>query len=82
MPIHFIVKPESSFLNNINIFHIFLLQNCDSSIEECCAIQPDQTPQAQSTSCYDSNSACVAPKYCLNGYISAEQKNLRTNSVS
>ncbi|CAO1376414.1 unnamed protein product [Diamesa serratosioi] len=55
-------------------------KNCDSSIEECCAIQADQRPQAQSTSCYDSNSACVAPKNCLNGYISGDQKNLRTNS--
>lgn len=60
------------------------LQNCDSQLEVCCNIQPNEQRYDQPQPCIDANSACVSSKHCFNGYIdqSAEQKASIPNSVS
>lgn len=56
-------------------------QNCDSQLETCCNIQPSsQSRIDQSYECPDATSACVASKFCFNGFIdqSVEHKAVRS----
>ena len=56
-------------------------QNCDSQLETCCNIQPSSPSRIdQSTECPDATSACVASKFCFNGFIdqSVEHKAVRS----
>lgn len=66
------------------LFPPFSTQECDSRLESCCNIQPDQPEQQQDDQsgevCSDANSACVMARFCYNGFIdqSAEHNAVRS----